>query len=102
MNEERREKVGAREKGTKRVYIFFFQAEDGIRDIGVTGVQTCALPIFVEEVSKYTLLAGIDPHLMLHIFLPVLIFESAYALDTHTFVKSFAQVVVLAVPCFCE
>src|SRR3712207_9585051 len=25
-----------------------FQAEDGIRDIGVTGVQTCALPIFVE------------------------------------------------------
>src|SRR3712207_5584683 len=27
--------------------VFFFQAEDGIRDIGVTGVQTCALPIFV-------------------------------------------------------
>ena len=26
---------------------FFFQAEDGIRDIGVTGVQTCALPILV-------------------------------------------------------
>src|SRR3712207_8871544 len=26
--------------------IFFFQAEDGIRDIGVTGVQTCALPIY--------------------------------------------------------
>src|SRR3712207_7614477 len=25
---------------------FFFQAEDGIRDIGVTGVQTCALPIY--------------------------------------------------------
>src|ERR1035437_127781 len=24
---------------------FFFQAEDGIRDIGVTGVQTCVLPI---------------------------------------------------------
>src|SRR5438445_12297835 len=28
------------------VVFFFFQAEDGIRDIGVTGVQTCALPIF--------------------------------------------------------
>ena len=27
------------------VSFFFFQAEDGIRDIGVTGVQTCALPI---------------------------------------------------------
>src|SRR3712207_5465766 len=30
-------------------FIFFFQAEDGIRDIGVTGVQTCALPILAEE-----------------------------------------------------
>src|SRR5205085_7266705 len=28
------------------VCIFFFQAEDGIRDLTVTGVQTCALPIF--------------------------------------------------------
>src|SRR5438445_8047661 len=27
------------------IVFFFFQAEDGIRDIGVTGVQTCALPI---------------------------------------------------------
>src|SRR2546429_1122444 len=28
-----------------RVVGFFFQAEDGIRDVAVTGVQTCALPI---------------------------------------------------------
>src|SRR5207302_6188745 len=28
-------------------FFFFFQAEDGIRDFHVTGVQTCALPIFV-------------------------------------------------------
>src|SRR5699024_11283362 len=28
-------------------FIFFFQAEDGIRDRNVTGVQTCALPISV-------------------------------------------------------
>src|SRR5688572_32573572 len=28
------------------VFFFFFQAEDGIRDLTVTGVQTCALPIF--------------------------------------------------------
>src|SRR5688572_30877798 len=27
--------------------VFFFQAEDGIRDLTVTGVQTCALPILV-------------------------------------------------------
>src|SRR5437764_14967613 len=31
--------------------IFFFQAEDGIRDTSVTGVQTCALPIFPPERS---------------------------------------------------
>src|SRR5205807_7893027 len=29
-----------------KVSSFFFQAEDGIRDYKVTGVQTCALPIF--------------------------------------------------------
>src|SRR5437879_7515709 len=29
--------------------VFFFQAEDGIRDTSVTGVQTCALPIFARE-----------------------------------------------------
>src|SRR2546422_10805458 len=28
--------------------IFFFQAEDGIRDVAVTGVQTCALPISLD------------------------------------------------------
>src|SRR3712207_7825734 len=35
---------------------FFFQAEDGIRDIGVTGVQTCALPILPKN-FKYEILA---------------------------------------------
>src|SRR2546422_7635025 len=30
--------------------IFFFQAEDGIRDVAVTGVQTCALPISLRAV----------------------------------------------------
>ena len=30
------------------VFFFFFQAEDGIRDYDVTGVQTCALPISTE------------------------------------------------------
>src|SRR2546430_3499117 len=32
-----------------RVCFFFFQAEDGIRDLTVTGVQTCALPISSRE-----------------------------------------------------
>src|SRR2546422_6943184 len=31
--------------------LFFFQAEDGIRDVAVTGVQTCALPILDLQVS---------------------------------------------------
>src|SRR5205085_7778629 len=35
-------------------FYFFFQAEDGIRDLTVTGVQTCALPIF--ETAKGQLL----------------------------------------------
>src|SRR2546430_9768903 len=30
------------------LFLFFFQAEDGIRDLTVTGVQTCALPIFFD------------------------------------------------------
>src|SRR6266511_5203100 len=34
-----------------KFFFFFFQAEDGIRDFHVTGVQTCALPISIEAVS---------------------------------------------------
>src|SRR5256885_17006700 len=34
---------------TQQQYSFFFQAEDGIRDYKVTGVQTCALPILFRE-----------------------------------------------------
>src|SRR5690349_22683197 len=33
------------------VFFFFFQAEDGIRDLYVTGVQTCALPISEFEID---------------------------------------------------
>src|SRR5256885_1182086 len=33
--------------------VFFFQAEDGIRDYKVTGVQTCALPIYFILISGY-------------------------------------------------
>src|SRR5436305_9910471 len=38
------------------LFCFFFQAEDGIRDADVTGVQTCALPIFGGTLA--TLLGG--------------------------------------------
>src|SRR2546429_1149827 len=45
---------GRSESGTsasvqRGVLVFFFQAEDGIRDVAVTGVQTCALPILAAE-----------------------------------------------------
>src|SRR5690606_40972543 len=33
-------------------FFFFFQAEDGIRDFHVTGVQTCALPISFSPAGK--------------------------------------------------
>src|SRR5207247_4597651 len=33
-------------------FFFFFQAEDGIRDPLVTGVQTCALPIYVRRLRR--------------------------------------------------
>src|SRR3712207_7873194 len=40
------------------LFFFFFQAEDGIRDIGVTGVQTCALPICTSNDEVIDLLQG--------------------------------------------
>src|SRR2546429_625128 len=35
--------------------VFFFQAEDGIRDVAVNGVQTCALPIFGRPSTDFLL-----------------------------------------------
>src|SRR6266478_6707395 len=40
------------------LFFFFFQAEDGIRDLTVTGVQTCALPILLPPTSGQMRLAG--------------------------------------------
>src|SRR5256885_8348417 len=36
-------------RNVKMTIFFFFQAEDGIRDYKVTGVQTCALPIYCRD-----------------------------------------------------
>ncbi|WP_016956048.1 cation:proton antiporter [Catenovulum agarivorans] len=44
------------------------------------------------------LVANIDPHLILFLFLPTLIFESAYAIQTHLFKRTFSQIALLAVP----
>src|SRR5260221_6862014 len=41
-------------------FCFFFQAEDGIRDHCVTGVQTCALPIQAEDGIRDHCLTGVQ------------------------------------------
>src|SRR2546427_11561157 len=58
------------------IVFFFFQAEDGIRDLTVTGVQTCALPIYTINLQEQ--LVGKD--------LPIL----ARALGTGDHTPSFA------------
>src|SRR5207248_8872424 len=40
-------------------FFFFFQAEDGIRDRTVTGVQTCALPIFRRVKQRFASLSAV-------------------------------------------
>src|SRR5256886_15938447 len=42
--------------GGARCFFFFFQAEDGIRDLTVTGVQTCALPILSTKWAHHRVL----------------------------------------------
>src|SRR5690348_18420737 len=45
-------------------YFFFFQAEDGIRDGRVTGVQTCALPISMKQLNPNggkVMVMSVDP-----------------------------------------
>src|SRR3712207_6896458 len=42
------------------LFFFFFQAEDGIRDIGVTGVQTCALPILAARAGTDGVIRPVD------------------------------------------
>lgn len=51
-----------------------------------------------EALHQYAVISEVDPHLLLHIFLPILIFESAFVMEAHTFIKSFSQVLLLAVP----
>jgi NhaP-type Na+/H+ or K+/H+ antiporter len=41
---------------------------------------------------------NIDPHLILYVFLPTLIFEAAFAMDVHTFKKTFTNATIMAIP----
>src|SRR2546421_1225778 len=44
------------------LFFFFFQAEDGIRDLIVTGVQTCALPIYRHRLGAIAMLRAVLLH----------------------------------------
>ncbi len=44
------------------------------------------------------LVVNIDPHLIIFLFLPTLIFESAFAMEVHLFRRTFLQIAILAVP----
>src|SRR2546430_11256118 len=50
--------------GVGALVFFFFQAEDGIRDLTVTGVQTCALPIFVTVTARRSTFPSRNTHTM--------------------------------------
>ena len=48
--------------------------------------------------SSLSLISEIDAHLFLFLFLPTLIFESAFAMEVHLFRRMFTQIATLAVP----
>ncbi len=61
--------------------------------------QIGSLKMNVNFISQSIGWAGnIDPHVILYVFLPTLIFEAAFAMDVHTFRKSFINAFILAVP----
>ena len=53
---------------------------------------------FSTEVANYTTLTNIDPHIFTHMFLPVLIFESAFSLDVRLLKNVVVDALLLAVP----
>jgi len=64
----------------------------------VLGVLFGLLSANYPAIGEYASVVDVDPHLILHIFLPVLIFESAFAMEVHYFLKAFIQIVLLAIP----
>src|SRR5207249_8804178 len=60
LRDEQGQVEGVRRQSRSGV-VFFFQAEDGIRDRNVTGVQTCALPISLAVVASAVVLTAASP-----------------------------------------
>jgi NhaP-type Na+/H+ or K+/H+ antiporter len=68
--------------------------------LGIGGIERTGFFEQNMKIISHTLelVADIDPHLILFIFLPTLIFESAYSLEVHLFRRIFSQIATLAVP----
>ena len=60
-----------------------------------TDFFTYNTPVLADTLN---LVVDISPHLILYLFLPTLIFESAFAMEVHLFRRMFVQIAVLAVP----
>src|SRR5205823_7866068 len=75
------------------VYFFFFQAEDGIRDKLVTGVQTCALPIWSGGADPTVLRSnyGTLPNNRTHIFNLAYVYEFPTLHSANRFLKGAAN-----------
>ncbi|XP_078490642.1 sperm-specific sodium:proton exchanger-like [Ciona intestinalis] len=64
----------------------------------IIGMVVAAIGVqYPEEIQPY-LIREMDPELFLHVFLPVVIFESAYVIDHHVFWRSIGHVSLLSVP----
>ncbi|XP_077965661.1 sperm-specific sodium:proton exchanger-like isoform X2 [Styela clava] len=63
----------------------------------LVGMLLAGIASHAVEVQPF-LLSDMDPELFLHVFLPVVIFESAYVIDTHVFWRSIGHVALLSVP----
>ena len=71
------------------VFVFFFQAEDGIRDRLVTGVQTCALPI--SDGSDLSAKSELIAYKLKNIIVPVVDFDDATVQEAMDFIRSRAR-----------
>src|SRR5256886_10844306 len=80
-----------------KMFCFFFQAEDGIRDLTVTGVQTCALPIYVRTIIMH---AGdtsnliLDPDLDSYYLMDATLVTLPQTQDRLGVIQAFAQSVL--------
>lgn len=64
----------------------------------ITGLVFGSITNHYEDLQSYTKMARMDPHLMLYVFLPTLIFESAFVMDVHILRRVFSQILLLAGP----